>query len=142
MAPASIPGAAASTAPASGLPIGEAASGAGPASGGWGPASAPAHAPMPSQYPRSPHSPSGSVIAGTIVQDPTDPGTLQDSQVPVHASEQQMRSTHEPESHSSSRVQLEAFARRSSQMPEGAQYESPGHSPSAHEDAHVVPSAQ
>jgi hypothetical protein len=65
-------------------------------------------------------------------------GPCRTRRCPSHASEQQMRSTHEPESHSSSRTQLEAFARRSSHTPEGAQYESPGHSPSAHEDAHVV----
>jgi hypothetical protein len=67
---------------------------------------------------------------------------MHDSHVPVHASEQQIRSTQEPESHSSSLVQLEALARRSSHTPDGAQYESPGHSPSLQDDAHVVPSAQ
>ena len=76
------------------------------------------------------------------MQEPIEPGTRQDSHVPSHASEQHSRSTQEPESHSSSRVQLEAFARRSSHTPEGAHYESPGQSPSVHEEAHVEPSAQ
>jgi hypothetical protein len=70
------------------------------------------------------------------------PGTRHDRHVSVHASEQHTPSTHWPDAHCASVVQLDALARGISQTPVGPQNEEPGHSPSAHIVAHVVSSAQ
>jgi hypothetical protein len=114
--------AASGAAPASMDPASMGPASMGPASGVVGPASKPlVQAPEASQKPPGPHSPSGSVIAGTSMQVPTRPGTMQDRHSPVHSSLQQMRSTHCPDPQSPSSSQLEPFARRRSHAPLAAQ---------------------
>jgi hypothetical protein len=86
-----------------------------------GPASPREQTPVASQKPAAPHSPSGSVIAGTSLQVPIAPGTMQERHSSVQPSLQQMPSTQWPDTQSSSAPQLDALARRRSHDPVGAQ---------------------